>query len=180
MAVWIALFRGINVGGNRILPMKELTALLEKLGHSDVRTYIQSGNAVFRSGRKNAAEIARQIGAAVEKAKGFEPHVLVLSVADLARAILANPFPKAVTDHKSLHLFFLVSSPKKPNIAALNALKTTGESFAIVGKVFYLHTPDGFGKSKLATRVEALLGVEATARNWRTVLAVDDITKRLS
>jgi len=172
MTTWIAFFRGINVGGNNLLPMKSLVALLQKLGHEDVRAYIQSGNVIFRSAQKNSTEMEKKISAAVHKAHGFEPRVLMLMFKELENAIAANPFPQAEAEHKSLHLYFLARPAKQPTIEALNAIKKSNESFALTKTVFYLHAPDGIGKSKLAGRVEKLLGVPATARNWRTVCEV--------
>ena len=93
----------------------------------------------------------------------------MLTRSDLERAAKDNPFPEAEDNPKSLHLFFLTEPPKKPDLKSLEALKAKSERFTLKGKVLYLHTPDGFGTSKLAARVERLLGVEATARNWRTV-----------
>ena len=166
---YIALFRGINIGGNHRLPMKDLKLILETNGCVDVRTYIQSGNVIFCSAMSDTAGLARRLGAAVSKGHGFEPRVLVLTRAELKNAVAGNPFPKASDDPKSLHLFFLAGSPKQPDLRACEALKTNSERFELKGNVFYLHTPDGFGTSKLAGRAERLLRVEATARNWRTV-----------
>ena len=95
MKTYVALFRGINVGGSHPLPMKALRLTLEKSGCSDVRTYIQSGNAVFRSSVADAARVAEQLTAAVSKSHGFEPRVLVLTRGELESAALANPFPEA-------------------------------------------------------------------------------------
>ena len=180
MKTWIALFRGINVGGNKMLPMKQLTALLEKAGCRDVKTYIQSGNAVFRNPMSDASRMAARIRAAVSAGHGFEPRVLMLDRNELQRAISANPFPQATADPKSLHLFFLAEKPKSPDIEALNGIKARGEAFALEDKIFYLYTPEGFGTSKLAERAERYLGVDATARNWRTVTAVLELAKRSS
>lgn len=179
MNTWIALFRGINVGGNKLLPMKQLAALLEKAGCRDVKTYIQSGNVVFRSPMTDAARMATRILSAVSAARGFEPRVLVLDRTELQRAMEANPFRGATADPKSVHLFFLAERPKDPDIESLNAIKSESEAFALKGRIFYLHTPEGFGTSKLAERAERCLGVEATARNWRTVSAVFDLAKAL-
>jgi uncharacterized protein (DUF1697 family) len=179
MATWIAFFRGINVGGNNKLPMKELAALLAGEGLSDVATYIQSGNAVFRSARATAASLEKRIGAAVAKQHGFQPRVLVLSVAELEQAIAANPFPQADEDPKRLHLFFLAQKPSSAKLDALEKLKADSEAFALIDKVFYLYTPEGFGVSKLAERAEKHLGVDATARNWRTVGKVLEMARRL-
>ena len=169
MSTWIALFRGINVGGNNILPMKELTAMLEGLGCTGVKTYIQSGNVVFRKSGSKASQLAKSIGKSVLSAYGFEPKVLFLTVQELENAVRSNPFTEAEEDPKSLHIFFLAEKPKSPNLKALNELKTRSESFSLIEKLFYLHEPDGVGRSKLAAKAEKLLGVSATARNWRTV-----------
>ena len=166
---YVALFRGINVGGHHRLPMKDLRLLFEKNGCADVQTYIQSGNAVFRNARSDGASLASRIAAAVAKGHGFEPWVLILTRDELAAAVAGNPFPQAAKDPRSLHLFFLADAAKKADLKGLEAFKSGTEKFALKGKVFYLHTPDGFGKSKLAARAERLLGVQATARNWRTV-----------
>jgi uncharacterized protein (DUF1697 family) len=168
MQTWIALFRGINVGGNNPLPMKTLPALLEGCGCMDAKTYIQSGNAVFRSSVTSAAKLEARIGRAVHDEHGFQPRVFVLSRKELARAIAANPYPQADENPKTLHLFFLGARPQSARITALNDVKTGSESFVIKGKVLYLYTPAGFGTSKLAERAVRQLGQEATARNWRT------------
>jgi uncharacterized protein (DUF1697 family) len=169
MNTYIALFRGINVGGSHLLPMKDLKLTLEQNGCVDVQTYIQSGNVILRSAVADAARLQKQVAAAVSRSHGFEPRVLLLTPGDLERAAKGNPFPKAEDNPKSVHLFFLAAPPKKPDLKSMEDLKTETERFALKGKVLYLHTPDGFGASKLAARAERLLGVEATARNWRTV-----------
>jgi uncharacterized protein (DUF1697 family) len=169
MTTFIALLRGINVVGNNRLPMRELSALLTGLGLRDVRTYIQSGNVVFHSNAKNKAALAAKISAAIKAQHGFAPQVLLLDADELRQAMAGNPYPDAVTIPKSLHLFFLADSPQHPDRKALEASRTGDERFKLAGKVFYLHTPDGFGPSKLAARVEKSLGVAATARNWNTL-----------
>jgi uncharacterized protein (DUF1697 family) len=169
LQTYIALFRGINVGGRHALPMKELKAVLEEHGCVDVRTYIQSGNAVLRSALSDAAHLAARVAAAVSASHGFEPAVLVLTPRELERAATGNPFPRAAGNPRSLHLFFLAATPKRPDLESLATLRARSERFELKGRVFYLYTPDGFGTSRLAGRAERLLGVEATARNWRTV-----------
>lgn len=169
MTTLIALLRGINVVGNNKLPMKALSALLTEMGLHDVRTYIQSGNVVFRCDQKNKAALAAKISSAVEVQHGFAPRVLLLDAAELREAIAVNPFPEATADPKSLHLFFLADVPQHPDLNSLEAIRTDSERYKLAGKVFYLHTPEGFGPSKLAARVEKLLGVPTTARNWNTV-----------
>ena len=166
---YIALFRGINVGGRHVLPMKELEVVLRKHGCVDVQTYIQSGNVILSSAVSDGARLARQLTAAVSKSHGFEPRVLLLTRGELASAVAGNPFPEATANPKSLHLFFLAGVPGKPDLTSIEALKAKTERFALKGRIFYLHTPNGFGTSKLAERAERFLGVDATARNWRTV-----------
>ena len=177
LTTYIALFRGINVGGSNLIPMKQLKEVLEEHGCVDVQTYIQSGNVIFRSGMSDAARLAKRLTAAVSKSHGFEPRVLVLTRDELASAAAGNPFREADENPKSLHLFFLAERPKKPDLKSLEALKAKTERFHLKGSIFYLHTPDGFGVSKLAQRAERLLGVDATARNWRTVTTLLDMAK---
>lgn len=169
MTTLIALLRGINVIGNNKLPMTELSALLEGMGLRDVQTYIQSGNVVFRCDLKSKATLAAKISAAIKAQHGFAPHVLLLEAAELKKAMAGNPYPEAVAEPKSLHLFFLDDAPQHPDLKSLDAVKTDSERYKLANKVFYLHTPDGFGTSRLAARAEKLLGVAATARNWNTV-----------
>jgi uncharacterized protein (DUF1697 family) len=178
MNTYIALFRGINVGGSHMLPMKELKVLCEQNGCVDVQTYIQSGNVIFRSALTDVERLAKRLAAAVSKGYGFEPRVLVRTRADLEKAAAGNPFPEAGSNPTSVHLLFLAEPPQKPDLQACEALKAKTERFALEGSVFYLHTPDGFGTSKLAGRAEKLLGVAATARNWRTVTTLLEMAKK--
>lgn len=175
MNTYIALFRGINVGGNNSLPMKELVVLLEDIGAKKVRTYIQSGNAVFQSAEKNSSQISKQLAAEIKKRHGFEPHVLFLGLEAINTAMANNPFPEAEADPSSLHLGFLASTPKHPDLEKLNGLKKASERFHLGDNVFYLHAPEGVGRSKLAASTEKLLGVPMTDRNWRTVYKIREL-----
>jgi uncharacterized protein (DUF1697 family) len=177
MKTFVALLRGINVVGSHMLAMKDLKALVERHECCDVRTYIQSGNVVFRSATADVDRLGGNIAAGISKSHGFEPGVIVLTEAELANAIAGNPFPEAIEAPKSVHLFFLAERPRRPDLKGCEALKTKTESFVLKGKVFYLHTPDGFGTSKLARRAEKLLGVPATARNWRTVTTLIEMMR---
>jgi len=177
MKTCIALLRGINVGGKGSLPMKSLVSILEAMGMTAVKTYIQSGNAVFRAERTPRGA---QITAAIQQSHEFAPHALVLEMAEFEALLAANPYAEqAQADPKSVHLWFLDSTPAKPDLATLEKLRTERESFALEGHVFYLHAPDGIGRSKLATKVEKALGVPATARNWRTVTALRDLAREV-
>ena len=172
MKTYVALFRGINVGGNNPLPMKTLVAALDSIGARKVRTYIQSGNAVFESAEKSLARLSKQLSTEINNRCGFEPHVLIVTPESLSKAIAENPFPDAVADPSSLHLGFLSSSPKSPNLERLATLRKDSERFLLVERVFYLHAPEGVGRSKLAANSEKLLGVPMTDRNWKTVCKV--------
>jgi uncharacterized protein (DUF1697 family) len=172
MNTFVAFLRGINVGGKNILPMKELTVVLEGLGLEKVQTYIQSGNVVFQCKTNNTQELAHDIGTEICNSHGLTPQVFVLSVQELHNAIVSNPFPEGESDPKSLHLFFLESSPVNPDLKRLESLISGSERFKLIDTLFYLHAPNGIGRSKLAANVEKALGVAFTARNWRSVKTI--------
>jgi len=155
--------------------MKGLVALLENLGVKNVRTYIQSGNAVFQSAEKNSSQLAKQLVTEIKKRYGFEPHILFLGLEAINAAIAKNPFPEAEAEPGTLHLGFLASTPKTPDLEKLNSLKKASERFHLNGNLFYLHAPEGFGRSKLAAGSEKLLGVPMTYRNWRTVCKIREL-----
>ena len=179
MKTYIALFRGINVGGRHILPMKELVALLEDLGCRNVKTYIQSGNAVFESKVNNTSQLSKKIIAEIKKSRGFEPHVLLLRLEEMEKAITNNPFSEGEKDSKALHVGFLTSTPKTPDLEALEGLKANREQFKLMDNIFYLYAPEGIGRSKLAASTEKLLGVPLTDRNWGTVRKIMEMAKGL-
>ncbi|WP_019867769.1 DUF1697 domain-containing protein [Methylovulum miyakonense] len=169
MKTYIALFRGINVGGNNSLPMKGLVAILENIGLINVKAYIQSGNVVFQGKAENTLQLANKISAEINTSRGFSPQVLLLEPQELEQALKSNPFPEAEAEPNTLHLFFLSAAPETPGLETLANIKQETERFRLIGKVFYLHAPKGIGRSKLAAQAEKLLGVSATSRNWRTV-----------
>ena len=175
MSTWIALLRGVG-GGIRPLSMRELAAALEGIGLQDVRTYIQSGNVVFSSA-KGATRLAGEIERCIEKKFGFHSKTFILSVPELQRAAKDNPFPQADEKPQMLHLFFLAQPAKAAQIDAMNALKAKSEQFVLKSKILYFYTPNGFGISKLAAKAERLLGVDTTARNWRTVGKLLELAK---
>ena len=177
MEPYVALLRGINVGGKNALPMKDLARLLEALGAQDVKTYIQSGNVVFRLAQRDGVQLAAQLSASIQQAFGFAPFVLVLSCATLEEAIANNPYPQARAQPASLHLGFMAQLPTEVKLEKMAELKAASEDFQLLGPVFYLHAPDGIGRSKLAARAESLLGVDMTLRNWRTVCALLELAQ---
>lgn len=169
MNTWIALFRGINIGGKNILKMAELRKDLESLKLKNVRTYIQSGNVVFESATKSPSTLSRKISKLVHENHGFRPAVLILTVDQLLEAVESNPFAAAVADPRLLVFFFLERPSTDPDWQSIDAVKRPAEQFTLTDGVFYLLAKDGFAQSKLAANVEKYLGVVATARNFRTV-----------
>jgi uncharacterized protein (DUF1697 family) len=178
MNTYIALFRGINVGGRNKLPMRDLVDLLRSLGLQSIRTYIQSGNVLFWSDATDPADLSERISAAVNESQGFTPHVLLLTLEEFEAAMESNPYPEVVSEPKTLHLYFLTSRPQNPDLEALESIRSPSERFALKGKVFYLHAPEGIGRSRLAAGVEKALGVGGTERNWRSVTAITAMAQR--
>lgn len=177
MKTCIALFRGVNIGGKNILPMKNLVVILENIGCKKVKTYIQSGNAVFQTVKNETTKLAEKISSRVLESHGFKPKVLLLDISELEEAIENNPFE--TENGKALHFFFLDTLPKQPDLEQLTSVKSTTEEFKLDKKVFYLYAPDGVGRSKLAAKVEHALGVPVTARNYNTVNKLMAMAKQL-
>ena len=168
MAVFVALLRGINVGGHNKLPMQKFRVLLEKLDCLDVVTYIQSGNAVFDY-QGDAGSLPDAIASEIERELGFRPSVLVVEAADFVSVVEANPFHGKFDDPKTMHVSFLQEPATKANLERMTSLAASDEDFELAEMAFYFHAPGGIGHSKLAAVVEKCLGVSATGRNWRTV-----------
>lgn len=176
MTTWVALLRGINVGGHHIVPMKDLRAILADLGYRDAKTYIQSGNCVFRSDESAAGAIADAIATAIDGRFGFKPAVFVLAAEDLDAAIAGNPYDPG-SDLKSVHLMFLARPAIDTDLDALAALRAGREDFTLTGTVFYLFAPDGIGRSKLAEKLDRHIRVPMTGRNLRSVLKIAELVR---
>jgi len=176
MTEFVALFRGINVGGKHILPMQDLRDLLAELGCEDIQTYIQSGNAVF-SASADPISLSAQITSIIEERFGFAPQVLLVTVERFAAIASANPHPEAEAIPKFLHVWFLTEKASNPDIDAMNSIKSENERFTLTDDALYLHSPDGIGRSRLAGKVDRHLGVSTTARNWRTVRKLLDLAR---
>jgi len=172
MKKWVLLLRGINVGGENILPMKDLKRILEAVGFSNPATYIQSGNCVFETDNPDPSEKTDDIQARIEKAFGFTPRLMFLSQTRLELALADSPFPQAFEDPKTLHFYFMTERPAAYDEGQLLAVKKDSEQIFLGDHVFYLFAPEGIGRSKLAAKVEKALGVPGTGRNLRTVLKI--------
>lgn len=169
MAVRVALLSAVNVGGSGRLPMAEFRQMLAGLGLGRVETYIQSGNAVFDSDLA-APELEAMIRAGIAARFGFAPEVFVLSAAEIKEALEDHPFAGA--EGNRVHVVFLRVTPV-PDEAALRKLALAGDGWRIGPRRFTLHTPGGFGGSKLARKLPQLLPAPMTARNLRTIAALD-------
>jgi uncharacterized protein (DUF1697 family) len=175
MTRFILLLRGVNVSGSNIVKMADLRAFLTGLGCADVQTYIQSGNAVF-SAQSALDEAARAIKSAFPARFGFLPKMMLLEARELSAAIAGNPFSSRIFDPARLHAGFMESEPDAEAKARLAAKARINEEYTVRGRVFYLLTPDGLGNSKFAAQIERALTVPVTFRNWRTVLALGEMT----
>ncbi len=162
----IALLRGINVGGHNKLPMADLRALLEGLGYGGVRTYIQSGNAVFDA---PAGDCAGAIAAAIADRFGFSVPVVTRTADELA-ALGSHRFADQATDDKQLHVFFLAEHPDAAAVAALDPDRSPPDRYAVVGRDIHVFCPRGLARTKLTNAwFDRQLGTVSTGRNWRTV-----------
>jgi len=176
--VFVALFSGINVGGNRIVKMVELKSFFESLGFSDVATYVQSGNVVFRAKKGDAGTLTKELEAAFEKKWGFYSRIMVRDLSWFERLVNENPYPEAAADHTKLHAYALEREPTADEVARLAEKCTGPERFQVKGDVLYLSAPDGLGKSVFANLLPRTLKVPGTARNWRSVLALLEMAGR--
>ena len=177
MHTWILLLRGINVGGRNRLKMDELKQLLKEFDLVNIQTYIQSGNVVCESQQPISENLPSDVSDKIKTRHGFQPRILVWPAEELNSSIQDNPFPEAEKEPKSLHLFFLKTTPKDPDLDAIEEARVSNERFHLSGRTFYLHAPDGIGRSKLASNAEKYLGVDATARNWRTVKKLQELIR---
>jgi len=161
MAAYVALLRAVNVGGTGMLPMKDLVALCTKLGFQDVRTYIQTGNVVFKTGRTRTA-VKESLEHALEKHMGKAVDVIVRDAAQLRRALEANPFPKA--EAARVAVLFFAEPVNRQLFAGLAG--PDGEEVVAGAEEVYVHYPQGMGRSKLKL---PKISCPVTVRNINTV-----------
>jgi uncharacterized protein (DUF1697 family) len=153
-----------------MLPMKDLAKIFADAGCTDVRTYIQSGNVIFKKAR-SAAGIADKIAANIEKRFGFRIPVILRTDEQLRKTIRDNPYLAAGVDAKALHVYFLAELPNARAIAGLDPARSATDTFQVCGQEIYLHLPNGMGRSKLTNAYfDSKLATTCTARNWATVL----------
>jgi uncharacterized protein (DUF1697 family) len=167
----VALLRGVNVGGRK-LPMAELRELVESLGYDDVRTYIQSGNLLFRTAKPPRPAV---LEAAIEERFGLPVDVILRSPANLASVVKRNPFPRA--ESSKLHVGFMASKPTASVVGAIDGRPFLPDEFAVVGTELYLHLPHGMARTKLPDYVVRRLKIPTTVRNWNTVTKLVELAR---
>lgn len=173
MNTYIGLLRAINVGGNNLIKMADLKLILTKLGLENVRTYIQSGNVAFECDAADKAALGARMSAAIEKSHGFAPPVFILEKADLVAALAA--FDLAYEEEKFVYFNFLERPATDAKLNEADDLMLVGDDYKLTDKVLYLHCAAGIGRSKFAVKLSRLLGVEATARNLRSVKKIIEL-----
>ena len=178
-AKYVALLRGVNVAGTNKVKMDELRRLFADLGHTEVGTYLQSGNVVFAAAPADAddrAGLAAGIEKAIADTLGLTVTVLLRTRPELEKVLAANPYLDRETDPAKLPVTFLAEAPDPERAAALSIPAGETGVFTLIGREVYLHTPDGYGRTKLNNAfLERKLGVAATTRNWKSVGALHEL-----
>ena len=170
-SVNIALLRGINVGGKNRLQMKELAAMFVDAGCEDVRTYIQSGNVLFRSEPALNEEIPALVSAAISSRFGYNIPIITRTSQELGDVVRVNPFVGTGADVDKLHVVFLADQPDMASAETLDPDRSPGDEFLASGREVYLYCPDGFARTKLTNSYfDSRLSTTSTTRNWKTVL----------
>jgi uncharacterized protein (DUF1697 family) len=174
---YLALLRGINVAGQKRVPMADLKKVFESLKFKNVETYIQSGNVVFEYHEWETKPMVTAIEKAIHSKFGFEVPVVIRTEKDWPKILKSNPYPaEAKKEPKFLHVYLLADTPKEPKLAELKKYCEAGEKFELKGREFYVVYTAGAGKSKFVlSTIEKKLGVTGTARNWLTMLELNEM-----
>jgi uncharacterized protein (DUF1697 family) len=173
MPTYIALLRGINVGGHHKVAMADLRAWFEAAGHVDVTTYIQSGNVVF-TGSGARDKIESDLERRLKRETGFDLAVVTRTATEWDKVVRNNPYPKAAPT--SLIVSFLKKPPPRAALRTIDVAAFAPDEFTAKGREIYLHLPNGQGRAKLPQALNRVQGT-ATARNWQTVLKLLDLAR---
>ncbi len=181
MPVLISMLRGVNVGGHDRIKMDALRALYQSLKLEGARTYIQSGNVVFRTAEEDCFQVAGKIRSAIAQNFGINPEVILRTPAEFKKVIAANPFAgRRGLDPAKLQVVFLASKPGAEARAKLAAIKANPEELHLIGRELHIYFPEGMGRSKLPwSALERNLGTPGTARNWNSVLKILEIAEEM-
>lgn len=167
--VFVAFLRGINVGGRNRLPMSRLVEIFEAAGGTEVQTYIQSGNVLFRASAARARRVPSQVTSAIRSEFGFECPVLLRSESELKALLSDLPFDVNRDRESTLHIVFLEEEPSPERVRNLDADRSPPESFVVHGREIFISSPNGVARSKLTNAYfERVLGTPTTARNLKT------------
>lgn len=167
---YIALMRGLNVGGKNRLPMVELAAVFEEAGCTELRTYIQSGNVLFGASASLAKRLPKLVQSKIARDYGYQVPVVLRRARELQKLAAASPFSRAEYDPKNLYLMCLASMPTAAQVASLDPERSIPDEFVVQGDNVYLHLPNGAARSKLTTAYfDKKLGTTSTVRNWNTL-----------
>lgn len=167
---YVALLRGINVGGNTMIKMTELKVVFEALGFKDVVTYINSGNLAFDMKKSVEKTLVAKIEKAIEKEFEKKIPVMVRERAEIGKILKNNPFEGEFESHKEMHVLFMPDEIPADKREQLLAKQTSDERFAVLGREIYCHLPFGVADSLLGRGfIDKKLKVSVTGRNWRTV-----------
>jgi len=167
---YVVLLRGINLGSKRRVAMADLRSLLEGLGYDDVRTHLQSGNAVLRAPARSGAAVEKAVAAAIETELGMDVKVAARTAAEMAAVVEADPFAGVATEPSRYLVTFLDKNPPASWLDSIDPEDFAPEQVAVDGKHLYLWLPKGVQDSKLArTLTDKKLGGSATSRNWNVV-----------
>ena len=173
----IALLRGINVGGKNRLRMTDLTAMFVDARCDDVRTYIQSGNVVFRAESTRGEDIPSLVSASILSRFGYEVPVVARKAPEVEAIVQANPFVESGGETDKLHVVFLADPPDAERIEALDTNRSPPDEFAVRGREIYLHCPNGLARSKLTNSYfDSRLSTTSTMRSWKTVLKLFELS----
>lgn len=176
MVRYVALLRGINVGGHNRVAMGDLRSLIEDLGFTDVRTYLNSGNVVFSSRERSNDELATTIADGIETSLKSTVPVIVRSGAELQAIIDRNPFPQHAADHKTLHVTFFGETPDQTLVDAMQDVERGDDDFRVLGDEIYLYYPNKItGAVFMPNGLDKALQVTTTSRNWRTVTKLAEL-----
>jgi len=168
ITIYIALLRGINVGGHKLIRMQELKSLLTNMGLDKVKTYIQSGNVIFQSER-NAEQLEEQMEQEIRRAFGFSVIIILRTASEWEQIISSCPYPvNSLSEGESVHISLLAKEPSKECINHLLNYKSEMEQCYIKGKEIYLYLRQSIRDSKLSVQLQKV-GVPGTSRNWKTI-----------
>lgn len=179
METYIAMLRGINVSGQKIIKMTDFKVHLQDLKFIDVQTYIQSGNAVFKNKKITHKALQNKIARKILDEYGFEVGLIIKSPDELEDIIQTNPFNENNYLNR-LYITFLSDVPTFDNLEKLKGIDYSPEEFVLKGNIIYLYSPQGYGKAKMNNNFfENKLKITATTRNWKTVNKLLEMAKSL-